>query len=61
MTAREPQEIAQLATDVGTKKARIRWDRVLVSSFRSAPCAQSQRTGSAAGAPRIVRRFRVIA
>ena len=33
MTAREPQEIAQLATDVGTKKARTRWDRLLVSSF----------------------------
>jgi formate/nitrite transporter len=33
MTAREPQEIAQVATEVGAKKTRRSWDRVLVSSF----------------------------
>jgi formate/nitrite transporter len=33
MTAREPQEIAQVATEVGAKKAHRSWDKVLVSSF----------------------------
>ncbi|WP_448624721.1 formate/nitrite transporter family protein [Geodermatophilus sp. URMC 64] len=33
MTAREPQEMAQVATDVGAKKVHRTWDRVLVSSF----------------------------
>ncbi len=33
MTAREPQQMAQVATDVGAKKVRRRWDRVLLSSF----------------------------
>jgi formate transporter len=33
MSAREPQEMAQVAADVGVKKVRRTWDRVLVSSF----------------------------
>src|SRR5215213_7834217 len=33
MTAREPQEMAQVATEVGAKKAHRTWDRVLVSAF----------------------------
>ena len=33
MSAREPQEIAQAATEVGVKKAHRSWDKVLVSSF----------------------------
>ena len=33
MTAREPQEMAQVATEVGAKKVHRTWDRVLVSSF----------------------------
>src|SRR3712207_5334211 len=33
MTAREPQEMAQVATEIGAKKAHRSWDRVLVSSF----------------------------
>jgi formate/nitrite transporter len=33
MTAREPQEMAQVAAETGTKKAHRTWDRVLVSSF----------------------------
>jgi formate/nitrite transporter len=33
MAAREPQEIAQVATEVGAKKAHRSWDKVLVSSF----------------------------
>ena len=33
MTAREPQEMAQLATGVGAKKVHRTWDRVLISSF----------------------------
>ena len=33
MSAREPQEMAQLATQTGVKKAHRTWDRVLVSSF----------------------------
>jgi formate/nitrite transporter len=33
MSAREPQEMAQVAAEVGAKKARRRWDRVLVSAF----------------------------
>jgi formate transporter len=31
--AREPQEMAQVATEVGAKKVNRTWDRVLVSSF----------------------------
>jgi formate transporter len=33
MTAREPQEMAQVAAEVGTKKVHRTWDRVLVSAF----------------------------
>jgi formate transporter len=33
MSAREPQEMAQAATEVGAKKVHRSWDRVLVSSF----------------------------
>ena len=33
MTAREPQEMAQVATEVGAKKVHRTWDRVLVSAF----------------------------
>ena len=33
MTAREPQEIADLAVQVGAKKVHRSWDKVLVSSF----------------------------
>jgi formate/nitrite transporter len=33
MTAREPQEMAQVAAETGAKKAHRTWDRVLVSSF----------------------------
>ena len=33
MTAREPQEMAQVAADTGAKKTHRTWDRVLVSAF----------------------------
>src|ERR1700709_475099 len=33
MSAREPQETAEVAVGVGTKKTQRTWDRVLVSSF----------------------------
>jgi formate transporter len=33
MSAREPQEMAEVATDMGAKKVRRSWDRVLVSAF----------------------------
>jgi formate/nitrite transporter len=33
MSAREPQEMAQVAAETGAKKAHRSWDRVLVSSF----------------------------
>ncbi|MGS0686080.1 formate/nitrite transporter family protein [Nakamurella sp. GG22] len=33
MSAREPQEVAEVAVGVGTKKVHRRWDKVLVSSF----------------------------
>jgi formate/nitrite transporter len=33
MTAREPQEMAQVAAETGAKKTKRTWDRVLVSSF----------------------------
>ena len=33
MSAREPQEMAELATKTGAKKAHRTWDRVLVSAF----------------------------
>ena len=33
MTAREPHEMAEVATEVGAKKAHRSWDKVLVSSF----------------------------
>jgi formate/nitrite transporter len=33
MSAREPQEMAEVATDMGAKKVRRGWDRVLVSAF----------------------------
>ena len=33
MTAREPQEMAQVAAETGAKKAHRSWDRVLVSAF----------------------------
>jgi formate/nitrite transporter len=33
MSAREPQETAEVAVQTGTKKAQRTWDRVLVSSF----------------------------
>src|SRR5919206_3472949 len=33
MTAREPQEMAQVAADTGAKKTHRSWDRVLVSAF----------------------------
>jgi formate/nitrite transporter len=33
MSAREPQEMAQVATEIGAKKSHRTWDRVLVSSF----------------------------
>jgi formate/nitrite transporter FocA (FNT family) len=33
MSAREPQEMAQVAADTGAKKVHRSWDRVLVSSF----------------------------
>jgi formate/nitrite transporter len=33
MTAREPQEMAQVAAEVGAKKVHRTWDRVLVSAF----------------------------
>ena len=33
MSAREPQEVAEVAVEIGTKKTHRRWDQVLVSSF----------------------------
>src|SRR4051795_2458843 len=33
MTVREPQEMAQVAAEVGAKKVHRTWDRVLVSAF----------------------------
>jgi formate/nitrite transporter len=33
VTAREPQEMAQVAAETGAKKTRRTWDRVLVSAF----------------------------
>src|SRR5688500_1212938 len=33
MSAREPQEMAQVAVDTGAKKTHRSWDRVLVSAF----------------------------
>jgi formate transporter len=33
MTAREPQEMAQVAVETGAKKTHRSWDRVLVSAF----------------------------
>ena len=33
MTAREPQEMAEVAAETGAKKTHRTWDRVLVSSF----------------------------
>ncbi len=33
MTAREPQEMAQVAVETGAKKTHRTWDRVLVSAF----------------------------
>ncbi|TQN43984.1 formate/nitrite transporter [Blastococcus colisei] len=33
MSAREPAEMAQVATETGAKKTRRTWDRVLVSAF----------------------------
>ena len=33
MTAREPQEMAQVAAETGAKKTHRSWDRVLVSAF----------------------------
>ena len=33
MSAREPQEMAQVAVTTGAKKAHRTWDRVLLSSF----------------------------
>src|ERR687889_463617 len=33
MSARDPQEIAELAVGTGAKKTHRTWDRVLVSSF----------------------------
>src|SRR4051795_3274900 len=33
MTAREPQEMAQVAAETGAKKTHRTWDRVLVGSF----------------------------
>jgi formate/nitrite transporter len=33
MSAREPQEMAEVATSTGAKKTRRTWDRVLVSAF----------------------------
>ena len=33
MTAREPQEMAQVAAETGAKKVHRTWDRVLVSAF----------------------------
>lgn len=33
MTARQPQEMATVATDTGAKKTRRTWDKVLVSAF----------------------------
>src|SRR4029450_8510910 len=33
MSAREPQEMAQVAAETGAKKTHRTWDRVLVSSF----------------------------
>ena len=33
MTAREPQEMAQVAAETGAKKTHRTWDRVLVSAF----------------------------
>ena len=33
MSAREPQETAQVAVEAGTKKTRRTWDRLLISSF----------------------------
>jgi formate/nitrite transporter len=33
VTAREPQEMAQVAADTGAKKVHRSWDRVLVSAF----------------------------
>ncbi len=33
MVAREPQEMAQVAAEIGAKKAHRTWDRVLVSAF----------------------------
>ena len=33
MTIREPQEMAQVATETGAKKTHRSWDRVLVSAF----------------------------
>ena len=33
VTAREPQEMAQVAAETGAKKTHRTWDRVLVSAF----------------------------
>src|SRR6476661_10651507 len=33
MSAREPQETAQIAVEAGVKKTQRTWDRVLVSAF----------------------------
>lgn len=33
MTARQPPEIAQAASETGAKKVHRTWDRVLVSAF----------------------------
>jgi formate transporter len=33
MTAREPQEMAQIAAETGAKKTHRTWDRILVSAF----------------------------
>src|SRR3954465_13148740 len=33
MTAREPSEMAQVAVETGVKKAKLSWDKVLVSAF----------------------------
>src|SRR4051795_3194658 len=38
MTVREPQEMAQVAAEVGAKKVHRTWDRVLVSSFLAGAC-----------------------
>jgi formate/nitrite transporter FocA (FNT family) len=33
MSAREPQEMAQLAAETGAEKVHRTWDRVLISAF----------------------------